>query len=154
MKKTIKERFEEKISKDENTGCWNWISSRRKNGYGEFTINYKNRLAHRVSYELYNGFIPDGFCVCHKCDNPACVNPEHLFAGSIKDNMVDKVKKNRNPDFKGINNPVAIFSEQDILTIRSKYIPHVYTLKQLAKEYNVCPQHIHDIVKRKIWKHI
>ena len=83
------------ISAESLTGCWNWIGSKHKSGYGH-TSRTKSGYAHRYIYELMIGEIPDGLCVCHHCDNPSCVNPDHMFVGTMADNMHDRDKKGRN----------------------------------------------------------
>ena len=98
----LTERFADKWTREK--GCWLWVARKNAGGYGTFKADSKSLLAHRVSYELYVGEIPDGMCVCHKCDTPACVNPQHLFLGSHKDNAVDCVQKGRRADQKGRHN--------------------------------------------------
>jgi hypothetical protein len=90
------QRFNKKYVINEVTDCWEWTHSVNNIGYGMFRFSSSGmRTAHRVSYELFNGPIPKGLAVCHKCDNPKCVNPKHLWAGTLKDNAQDMVAKGR-----------------------------------------------------------
>lgn len=76
-------------------GCWLWLGTKSADGYGSIRHAGKMRKAHRVAYELMRGVIPDGGQICHHCDNPACVNPDHLFVGTNRDNMIDRQRKGR-----------------------------------------------------------
>jgi len=87
------------------SGCWLWPASTTPNGYGQFGPIGSHRLAHRFSWEIYKGKIPDGMCVCHHCDVTSCVNPDHLFLGTYSDNMRDMVKKKRGPQAKKTHCP-------------------------------------------------
>ena len=88
-------KFYEKFIVDANTGCWNWTHSLNTGGYGRVYISGKHILAHRFSYEMFNGDFDKSMFVCHKCDNPICVNPDHLFIGTAKDNNHDMMAKGR-----------------------------------------------------------
>ena len=90
---SLSTRFNKYVDKTES--CWNWIGNKQKDGYGNIRLNDKKILSHRASWLIHNGDIPLEMHVLHKCDNPPCVNPEHLFLGTRKDNMQDMVKKGR-----------------------------------------------------------
>ena len=93
---TVEQRFNKKYVINEDTDCWEWQNATNNIGYGMFRwTSGKMRTAHRASYEIYKGPIPEGMIVCHTCDNPKCVNPEHLWVGTRKDNYDDMVSKGR-----------------------------------------------------------
>lgn len=92
---THKNRFYWEVSLPDSNGCMIWKGIKTPNGYGKFHVNYKAVGAHRYSYKIHFGEIPEGMLVCHHCDNPPCVAPNHLFLGTSRDNMQDKIKKGR-----------------------------------------------------------
>ena len=152
--RTLRERFEEKYVKGSIDQCWEWNANKLPKGYGMIgaggRLNRRQAYAHRVAYQLYVGEIPKGMLVCHRCDNPSCVNPTHLFLGTQKDNIQDCVKKgrNKNGNSKGEKNGRAKLTVEDVLVIRASTL----TSKKLALEYGVTAENI-GLVRRGItWK--
>lgn len=86
---TLQERLLRAVAVNSETGCWEWQRAKNQHGYGRVGQDGKNRFAHRVSYEAFVGPIPDGLNVCHRCNNKGCVNPEHLYAASQRQNIID-----------------------------------------------------------------
>lgn len=148
-------RFWDKVLKVEN-GCWEWQAARDKDGYGKFGQNRKDLRAHRVAYKLMVDEIPDGVHVLHRCDNPPCCNPDHLFLGTNTDNMRDKMAKGRDNSWKvsGENNVDAKLTNYDILAIRLEYAMGGNTQRKIGAAYGVSQSAIYLIVNRKNWKHV
>ena len=147
---TLKERLDSKWSLNKVTGCHEWVAGKFADGYGAIWDEKQNFRAHRVSYELSVGPIPKGLLVCHRCDNPKCVNPDHLFLGTSTDNMRDMVEKGRNFNQKGESHNQAKLTEEDVLGIRSSN----EDWEELSTIYKVSVCTIRDINYRRSWKHI
>lgn len=148
----VEDRFWGKVEK--TSTCWNWKASLSKDGYGEISDNGIMRLAHRVSWELHNGKIPENMCVLHHCDNRKCVNPSHLFLGTNYDNVRDCINKNRAKKARGENVKTSKLNESDVINIRKLYSSGNYTFAEIAKGYGVKYNAISRIVKRASWKHV
>ena len=150
----IKRRFLKRIVKKTTSGCWIFDSVKFKKGYGNFLLNRKQQIAHRVSWIIFRGAIPPKMSVCHRCDNPPCVNPNHLFIGTVKDNNRDCVKKGRwkNNGLIGENHPFSIFKPRDIRKIRA-LLERISNYK-IARMYKCSPSTIRQIGERETWKHV
>lgn len=131
--------------------CWEWTASIRKDGYGQFTLNSKNCLAHRASWIIYNGVIPNKLFVLHKCDNPKCVNPAHLFLGTNQDNVDDRERKGRNNAPRGEKHRDNILTELQVMDIRKKYSEGGITYRELAEQYCMAESTIGNIIKYRKW---
>lgn len=132
---SIIDRFESKFEKTD--GCWEWKASIRDTGYGQFYLNGKPEKAHRVSFILYKGE-PESSMVCHTCDNRKCVNPDHLFLGSNKDNMIDMSNKYRSPSQR--------LTEKEYVKIFNR-LNEGMSQRKIAKEFG-CAQTTISAIKR------
>lgn len=148
----IEEKFWSRVKKTKS--CWNWTAGKFTGGYGCMPIPIKKSVcAHRFSWEIHNGPIPKGFFVCHKCDNPSCVRPDHLFLGTPKDNMVDKAKKGRQYRPTGLLHHAAKINEVDVREIR-RLRKEGISYQEIMKIYGLCKSAICNIANRKRWKHL
>jgi hypothetical protein len=143
---SVKARFEKNFIV--TPGCWLWQSLKMKKGYGRMHCFGGMNLAHRISYQLYVEDIPDDICVLHRCDTPSCVNPDHLFLGTLADNNQDKAKKGRAP--RGETHPLAKFTEAQIRSIYLDARP--YNL--IVSDYGISKPHISGIKSGKFWVHV
>lgn len=150
MGKSLEVRFWEKVRKGAETECWPWLACRDRAGYGHIKNEHgRVEFAHRVAWRLHNG--PTAFQVLHQCDNPGCMNPAHLFVGTIADNMADKVAKGRQRGPKGVANSAAKLTEQQVLIIRSRSDEK---RRLLADEFGVSQTVIYGILSGKAWSHL
>ena len=131
--------------------CWRYLGAHCRDGYGQFGISKIGQFkAHRFMLMIQGQSIPQGMVVMHTCDNPGCVNPNHLRIGTIQENNLDKLQKNRQAKLKGMSNAYSKFTDNDIYKIRQD--PRHYS--EIAKDFSVNPETIRLIKKRKTWSHI
>lgn len=138
-------------------GCWDWSGEIIHNGYGRLSVNNKHILAHRFSWLLHNGDIPaansyHGICVLHKCDNRRCTNPNHLFLGEHKDNMLDCKQKKRTRTIVGDKPNGSKLNSCQVKEIRTTGKNGTY--ESIALKYNVTRHMISKIINRKAWLHL
>jgi hypothetical protein len=142
--------------------CWEWTRGKTRLGYGRFAFRRRTERAHRVAYVLRVGPIPEGMCVCHRCDNPSCVRPSHLFLGTTQENTADKVAKGRHftgdpvsyerrP--RGERHPMAKIGEADVFEIRRARRAGV-SLNALAARYGITKAAVRFAAIGKSWAHL
>lgn len=153
---TLEARFWIRVNKNAPNGCWLWIGSKNPHGYGTLSIKKVHTLAHRKSWEMAHGPIPKGsgyhgVCVLHRCDTPACVNPSHLFLGSVKDNHDDMASKGRRPI--GSRHPNSKITEDDVREIR-KRLARGESGVAVARRFNLAVTNISMIRNRHTWSHV
>jgi len=148
-------RFWSKVEVGEPGECWEWLAGKQTRGYGAFGIPrgknqpWKMWLAHRVAWILTYGKIPEGLCVLHKCDNPSCCNPYHLFLGTLADNVADAVRKKRHARGEKVGS--SRLTPKEVLDIREMYAIGEKTQQELADDYGVSNPTICHIVNQTTW---
>lgn len=172
MSHSILERLIKKSSVPDENGCINWKGGLSKKGYGVIGIgsridnSRKTVYVHRISFELHKGSIPEGMLICHTCDNPKCVNPEHLFIGTPKDNIQDMINKNREANKQGIvpknfikqvekvkNGMLSKLNVDQVKEIKKSLISGI-NYRIIANQYNVSASCIADIKRKATWINI
>lgn len=148
----LRERFWSKVDIRSDSECWPWLAAIRKQGegYGAFWYRGRHHPAHRMAWILTHGNYAPGLVVCHRCDNPPCCNPGHLFLGTPRQNNDDKVKKRRHVF--GARVVTARLTDNDVRAIRAAR-GHI-TGAALAVEYGITRAHVYDIWRRKSWEHV
>lgn len=150
--------FWKHVDKNAPDGCWPWMGNQNGQGYGRICSHRggHTKMAHRVSYELTYGPIPEGLCVCHRCDNPLCVRPDHLFLGTKRDNIQDCIRKGRFTQAGG--NPerrethwAAKLTWQTVREIRQRY-QDGDSVAVLSRSYNMSDSTISDVVHYASWR--
>lgn len=148
MDQRDKDRFWNKVDVSSLDVCWNWKASKVFGGYGRMGIDSHLYLAHRISWEIQNGNIPEGMMVLHKCDNPACCNPTHLFLGTQETNIRDMVSKNRQVNGEGVRR--SKLSSKSVIKIRA-LLKLGKSTTELGKLFNVNRATISKVGSRKLW---
>lgn len=155
-KKSVLDRFNENVIPEPNSGCHLWTGYCTRAGYGIMSVGNRRRLATHIALDLVGRPLGTGQLACHRCDNPTCVNPEHLFAGTQSENIRDAIAKNR---IKPVKAPVgskhhrALVTEDQVRIIRAEVASGV-TRKSLAAKYDLTKAAMDDIVSRRSWRHV
>jgi HNH endonuclease len=152
MKLTPRERFLAKVCPEPNGGCWLWRGYLDDAGYGVVRFERKLRGAHRVAWILFHSDIAPGLVVCHKCDVPACVNPDHLFLGTPADNARDRKEKGRSP--RGEEHAHAKLTVENVRRIKTMLSQGRLYLSEIAREFGVTAGAIKAIKKGVSWRHV
>lgn len=133
----------------EGDGCWEWQRARNSRGYGILWVDGATQRTHRLVWEVARGPIPDGMCVLHRCDNPACNRPDHLFLGTQADNVTDMVQKGRAAI--GETNGQSKITTDQVVEIRQRYAKGGVTQQELAEEYGVSRSGVSLVVNGRRW---
>lgn len=135
------------------SGCWEWTGY-KANGYGRLTVGRQCWLAHRLSYALHYGDLPADSLICHHCDNPACINPEHLYAGDIVTNVADRTRRGRHVATLGERSGNTELTADDITELRARYAAGGISQLALARHYGISQSEAWNIIHRRRWRHV
>ena len=153
----LAQRLANALDDAQEGSCWEWKRTKNYYGYGTLTVNGKTIFAHRLAYQLGVGDIPTGLQVLHSCDNPSCINPQHLHLGTGSDNMKECYDRGRSKikpvSFKGESNGSAKLSKKDVVVIKS-LIAHGEKQHKVAAEFNISQAQVSNIVLGKGWSHV
>lgn len=146
-------RFHSHYSRGSDEDCWEWKSCRSAAGYGRFMLKGKSRIASRLAYQIRHGYIPDNICVLHQCDNPACVNPSHLWLGSHKENMDDRETKGRanGGSQRGESHPRAKLTLDLAQEIRRLALSNAMPQSAIARQFGISQSQVSEIKNAKAW---
>jgi hypothetical protein len=154
-KRNVNERFWEKVNILSEEECWEWKAYVIPDkGYGTFWYMGENTFSHRMSWFLANGNIPSGLEVLHRCDNPPCVNPRHLFLGTQKDNMQDMIQKGRRFLMIGELHANSVLTANDVIEIRRRRKETGEHYDSIGRDFNLHSNYARDICTYKTWKHL
>jgi hypothetical protein len=156
---SLEERFWAKVLVKGPDDCWVWQGARAPNGYGKFIVPGRRSPAnaHRVVWALSHGPIPAGLFVCHRCDNPPCCNPAHLFVGTAQENSADASRKHRmgpKRPSRGETHPRAKLTGAQVNEIRQRYAAGGITTYTLGHEFGVTPENVQAIIRGRTWKEV
>lgn len=133
--------------------CWEWRAERLRGGYGRLRVEGRKMLAHRVAWTLANGPIPDGVFVCHRCDNPPCCNPSHLFLGTHLDNTRDRDRKGRNVNLLGEQHALAKLTAEKVQEIRA-LTQRGWTRAAIGRRFGVTDRCVASVISGRTWRHL
>lgn len=152
MKLTPRERFLAKVCPEPGSGCWLWRGMVVASGYGMVRFERKMYMAHRLAWKFFRGEIAAGLVVCHKCDVRACVNPDHLFVGTMMDNMTDMKEKGRSPH--GDNHSRSKLSAKKVKRIKTMLAEGRMRVSEIARAFGVSHTAIDCIANGRTWRHV
>jgi len=150
----LRNYFWERVNKNGPNGCWLWTSWKTPGGYGAGNFNGVFLIASRLSVLLHNGKLDTTKAVCHKCDNRRCVNPDHLYEGTYKENFRDMFVRGRYVFMRGSANGHSKLNEQQVKEIRESFSPRRITKQMLADKFCISLSVIEQVIARKTWKHV